>query len=399
MRVSLKVALVGVGLTFCSWSVSSAQAPAPHKTTAHSAGPADLEGREWHIFNYSPDHVQTWHRELIREKTKPYIKFAGRIVEGSPGCGRFTGEYHRSGKQVTVLSEWVDSKEAPCGNEKKEEAKQILKALTNVRRILVEPSYWHEDALLLTDARGSDQVNLLPMQPGKDLSELEDTFWHLTQLQNSSAKFSAIVVEIRSSDIFFSTPSYSTSFTFGYKLTGLDFPLTSANWNSTRNNRASRRIATIFGNVLNKISSYELSQGGLTFFGENHQSVMVLTAVRQVGIENRRWRIAKFRPDSSQQGDADGLVEARQFAEITFLNGQVEGSPSCGAWAGTYQLFGDRLTVQAGMLLFGICEPEEFAQSPFVVSDFQGQLKIEEKGNNILLRDKSGKARALLVPY
>ena len=398
MRLSLKVALVGVGFT-CSWAVCSAQTPTPHNTAAHSAGPADLEGREWHIFNYSPDHVQTWHRELIRQKTKPYIKFAGSIVEGSPGCGRFTGEYHRTGKQLAILAEWTDSKEAPCGNAKKEEAKQILKALTNVRRIHVEPSYWHEDALLLTDARGSDQVDLLPMQPRKDLSELENTFWHLTQLQNSSAEFSAIVVEIRASDIFFSTPSYSTSFPFEYKLTGLDFPPTSANWDSTRNNRASRRIATTFGNALHRTSSYESSPGSLTFFGKDRQSFIVLTAVPQVGIENRRWRIAKFRPDSSQQGDADGLVEARQFAEITFLNGQVEGSPSCGAWAGTYQLFGDRLTVQAGMLLAGICKPEEFAQSPFVVSAFQGQLKIEEKGNNILLRDKSGKARALLVPY
>jgi hypothetical protein len=35
-------------------------------------------------------------------------------------------------------------------------------------------------------------------------------------------------------------------------------------------------------------------------------------------IENRRWRIAKYRGDSTQKGDEQGLVDAAKTAEITF---------------------------------------------------------------------------------
>ena len=47
------------------------------------------------------------------------------------------------------------------------------------------------------------------MQPGKDLSELHDTFWHLNQLQGPTADFSQVVINMRvKTGITFSTPSY-----------------------------------------------------------------------------------------------------------------------------------------------------------------------------------------------
>ena len=65
------------------------------------------------------------------------------------------------------------------------------------------------------------------------------------------------------------------------------------------------------------------------------------------GIENRRWRIAKYRGDDTQKGDEQGLVNAAKTAEITFSKGRIRGSKTCGGLVGTYTLAGDRLTVQA----------------------------------------------------
>jgi heat shock protein HslJ len=92
------------------------------------------------------------------------------------------------------------------------------------------------------------------------------------------------------------------------------------------------------------------------------------------------------------------LIDATEPAEITFLHGRVEGSPGCGAWEGTYKVSGDHVTVQAGWVLAGFCYPAGFAQDRLVEDAFKGDLRIEEKGDHILLRDGHGNARILLVP-
>ncbi len=117
------------------------------------------------------------------------------------------------------------------------------------------------------------------------------------------------------------------------------------------------------------------------------------------GIENRRWRIAKYRGDSTQKGDEQGLIDAAKTAEITFSKGRLRGSPTCGALVGTYTLSGDQLTVQADVLIAGFCPPDQLAQNLLVVNALNGELRIEEKEDHVFLRDKNGKARVLLVPY
>jgi heat shock protein HslJ len=116
-------------------------------------------------------------------------------------------------------------------------------------------------------------------------------------------------------------------------------------------------------------------------------------------IENRRWRIAKYRGDGSQKGDEQGLVDAAKTAEITFSRGHISGSPTCGGLTGTYTLRGNELTVRADLVLAGFCPPDQLAQDQLVLNALRGELHIREEEDNVLLYDKNGKARVLLIPY
>lgn len=399
MHLLLRSFLTCLALT-CAVASFSPPTTALDSAAPRGARPADLEGRAWQISNYFIDKEQTWPHRKIGQKGNAYISFESGVLKGSPGCGRFIGTYHRAGGQLTISAEWTNEMEMPCGNDEKRNAEQILTTLTNVRGIHVTPAYWHSDALLLMDAKGSTQVTLSPMQPGKDLSELQDSFWHLARLEGSHANLSRVIVEIGKGDISFSTISYFAMYPFGYNLSGLEFSPTAPHTASSNNSQSWRdqQVSQLFANALRKTRSYDFSQGTLTLLGRDRQAIVVLNSLQQQGIENRRWRIAKYRGDGSQHGDEEGLIDATEPAEITFLHGRVEGSPGCGAWEGTYKVSGDHVTVQAGWVLAGFCYPAGFAQDRLVEDAFKGDLRIEEKGDHILLRDGHGNARILLVP-
>lgn len=55
--------------------------------------------------------------------------------------------------------------------------------------------------------------------------------------------------------------------------------------------------------------------------------------------------------------------------------------------------------MQPAILLASFCPPEECTQRQQAVNAFKGDLRVEEKDDHILLRDKSWQARVLLVPY
>jgi hypothetical protein len=57
------------------------------------------------------------------------------------------------------------------------------------------------------------------------------------------------------------------------------------------------------------------------------------------------------------------------------------------------------LTIQAYFVLAGLCPLEDLAQNQLILTAFRGDLRIEGKDDDILLRDTSGKARVFLVPY
>jgi heat shock protein HslJ len=116
-------------------------------------------------------------------------------------------------------------------------------------------------------------------------------------------------------------------------------------------------------------------------------------------LENRRWRVAKYRASGNKEGDEPGLIDAAKTAEITFAKGRIHGSPTCGELVGTYRVSGDQLTVTADFILNGFCPPEQLKQNQQVLNVFKGDLRVEEKDDHIVLRDKSGQVRLLLVPY
>jgi heat shock protein HslJ len=117
------------------------------------------------------------------------------------------------------------------------------------------------------------------------------------------------------------------------------------------------------------------------------------------GLENRRWRIAKYLANGSNGGGEKRLIDAAKTAEIEFENGAIHGSPTCGVLVGPYTLSGNQLTVQPDFVLNGFCPTEQLAQNQQVLNALKGDLRIEEKDNHIILRDKSGQVRVLLVPY
>jgi heat shock protein HslJ len=237
-------------------------------------------------------------------------------------------------------------------------------------------------------------------QLGKDLSEFQDTFWHLTRLRGSHADFSGVVIEIQREDIVFTTPLYFSLYAFEYKPTGLEFSSSpSAYSDVSRKNWAHREIARVFESALHKARSFDPNQNSLALVGEDRQPLIVLQSFRPQGIENRRWRIAKYRPEAGQQSDKDELIDARQTAEITFLNGGVYGSPTCGGWTGGYKVSRKQLTVVADVILAGVCPPEEWSENLAVLKAFKGELSIEEAEDQILLRDNDGRARVRLVPF
>jgi len=391
----------------CGLAVSSAQSIS-HNNAAPQA--VDIEDRQWHIehsVNRVNDASHKWRGDA--GKGKPNITFASGAIEGSPGCGRFNGAYRRSGEELTMAVGWTDGQEKPCSDKEKESATNILRVLTGVRQIhYAEPEYWHLD-----DEKGTTQVVLSLMQPGSDLSELEDTFWHLTQLEGSSADFADLVVNIGPRQVTFSTPSYQTSFPFHYKMAGLVFvPDDRHDPPEDRKLSQDEQTAKVFEKVLREIGSYEAGPNSVTFFGKDRQPIMVINSFPRRTIENRRWRIAKYRGDSSpsvmvlgrrlpitQQADKDGLVDAYDYAEVTFLNGHVTGSPGCGGWWGTYKLLGNQLTFDATLSLFGTCPDEDFVQNGLVESAFRAAVRIEEKGDHVLLRDKDRNVQIILVPY
>jgi heat shock protein HslJ len=387
------------------------ESQAPGTGGPQGAQAADIEGHQWHIGHSLIDVVDASHKwRGDAGKGKPNITFASGAIEGSPGCGRFNGAYRRSGEELTIAAGWTDDKEKPCNDKEKESATNILRVLTNVRKT----HHGHWENWHLDDEEGRTQVSLSPMQPGIDLSELEDTFGHLTRLGGSRARFADVIVNIGPGLVTFSRPPYQTYFIFKYKLGRLEFPPDDRYEKAAKDRELSQdeQTAQAFEKVLREIGSYEAGPNSVTFFDKDRQPIMVINSFPRTTIENHRWRIAKYRGDSSpsvivfdrvlpitQQADKDGLLDANDYAEVTFMNGHVTGSPGCGGWWGTYKLSGNQLTFDATLSLFGTCPDEDFVQDRLVENAFRAAVLVEQKGDHVLLRDKYGKVQILLVPY
>jgi hypothetical protein len=95
------------------------------------------------------------------------------------------------------------------------------------------------------------------MQPGKDLSELYDTFWLLKQVEGSTQDLSHVVIYIDHTGINFSTPSYRLSMLFQYdRQTERKFftPYVKGGDSKSSTYIQDQQVANAFENALQKIA-------------------------------------------------------------------------------------------------------------------------------------------------
>ena len=360
---------------------------------------ATLEGPEWTIAQYY------LHEELLSPHlqpqwvSQPSIRFQGGIIDGSPGCGQFSGTYKRSGDSLIVAAKWANDAQTPCKAQEKDDATKMVEALGHVRRIGIPPSYWQDDAVLLNDEKGKIQVTLSPKKTGADLSEFHDSFWRPVQIRGSRADFADVIINFGARDISISTPKCIFAFPFDYETAGLKFYPA---WERTDAKTCGDdwQLTQVFESDLQAIRSYSEVQGHLTFYDKDHLPTLTLMALRPTTIEDRVWRIAKFLDLTVKAVDTNGLAEAKSRATISLVNGRVQGSPGCGAWVGKYSVSEVQLDLDADAMLAGLCKGEEEAQSNMVVKDFKGSLRIEQVDNDdVLLRDDKGQLRIQLAPF
>jgi heat shock protein HslJ len=402
LPITLQASLLCIGVT-CVFAVAQPPANPLDHPVEHGAQPSVIEGREWHLPRfYIQDKLQWPHRPVVS------IAFANGVFKGSPGCGRFTGTYRRSDDTLTISAQWTDDSKAPCDADERDDAAKLLLAFTNVRRVRVEQQQM--DTVVLDDEKGKVRIYLLPMQPGMDLSELHDTFWHLTQLGDSTDTPANAVINIDASEIILSTPAYRFNIPFQYRLSGLEFqtPQSYSEFFAgfisayiSRQSSADQQFINAFETSIQQVASYQSRQGLLIFLGKDQHPLLVLSSIQPTGIENRRWRIVKLRGSGTAPTDADGLADVNEPAWVILVNGSVDGSPGCGGLHGTYTLSGDNLTWEAGVIVTGSgCSNLNLPYVPAPKEDhpFSGTMRIEKQGDGILLRDTDGYAQMLLVP-
>lgn len=247
-----------------------------------------------------------------------------------------------------------------------------------------------------------------PAQPSIEFSRLHNTFWHLEEIQGSDTNTPGVIVSIQSAyssgdeiSITFSTPSYSVGFLLWNTPGGLDSVTVYDKRGVPKSERFSQdqQSAKIFESALHRICRYELRDEVLKLVDSGGHPIMVLSSVRQIGIENRRWRIAKYSGGDFSLIGEKGLIEAKVPGDITFLNGQIYGSPGCGGFTGTYTVSRNKVESDVGTGLGGLCSSEGFEQGQAVVGDVKGDRRIEKQGKNILLCDQGGRPVLLLVPF
>lgn len=360
-----------------------------------------LDGREWLISPPAEDQSQTWPHHTLTRRRHPYIALLGETITGSSGCGTLAGKLHGAGDRISMEVRWTDDPAMACDAADRNDASQIVGSLNRVARIVAPPKYWQDDAFLLSSGKGETLVVLSPMKTGNDLSDLQDSFWRLSKLDGMDTKSPDIVIWIDQGQVTLSMPSILHSYPFRYELAGLKFfPAWRNGVDRSKTDFAEgQKVAVAFEASLHRVANYHLEGEHLIFSDKDQRRLMVLDRLRALGLETQHWRIVKYRSAEESAADRDGLTIAAEFADVTFLQGRVFGTPGCGGWVGSYSLQGDTLAFNADFMLAGLCRPAETAQGEWVVKAFKGKLRIEDRGNGILLRRSDGRAAVVLVKY
>ena len=358
-----------------------------------------LEGREWTIAQYySHGEMQPPHERVLRTP-QPYIRFVNDSIQGSSGCGQLKGDYKRSGDHLVLSPNWSDDPKTPCTTGQKEDASIILDALRNVRFIGTPPDYWHDDSVLLTNEEDKPQITLAPKQPGKDLADLHYSYWQLEELSKSRASLSEVIVYIAEDTITISTRACLYSYPFDYRMAVLKFsPAWRYGCDKAIAGQSDSIIVQQFEKSLHATASYEHQGATLTFFDKSHNQLFTLNTLRSKGIENRDWRVTKYRNLKTQQSSNCQMLTPTQFTEITFVNGRLDGTLGCGGLVGSYKLSGERMTLNASSFLAGRCDGESDEQDYKALQAFKRSTRIEEQDGHIMLFDSVGEIQMQLDP-
>jgi heat shock protein HslJ len=223
-----------------------------------------------------------------------------------------------------------------------------------------------------------------PAAPGADLSELEGTYWRLTQLEGRDKSRSSIILRITGGSVGFSEPTYVAQFPFRHESGRLIFS-PAGNWTGTVDS-GSAADPGIFERALQGGLSYRMDGGLLSFINTEGRSVIVAELIHPTGPENRQWRVIRYRNGGS-------LVPTRSTfpPSITLFNGITEGSSGCGGLVGSYRLKGRDLEIGMGWLLIGACDQPDFAaQNTAVVNAFSGRRRADVSGDRMWLYSDDG---------
>jgi heat shock protein HslJ len=222
-----------------------------------------------------------------------------------------------------------------------------------------------------------------------DLSELDGTFWRVDHLDGTSEDTSAIVVYISRHTIHVSVPCVKRLYPVSY-VSGSFKIKPSAGSSSCRGTRSSG-MADVEAS-LPKIAGYVVKADGLSFLDDQSQSVLALSRIAATGLENKEWSVEQYY-------DGAKLVPATAESLVTFVNGFIDGSPGCGAFAlGDYILSRTRLKASVSLILGGYCPDDLWSRSGTITKALSGERTIERDNQQLVLRDAEGTIQVILRP-
>lgn len=220
-----------------------------------------------------------------------------------------------------------------------------------------------------------------------DFSELDGTFWRVDHLDGTSEDTSAIIVYFSRFTIHVSVPCVQRLYPVSY-VSGSFRIAPSAGSRSCTGTRSSG-VAAIEAS-LPKIAGYVAKDDALSLFDDRSEPVLALSHITATGLENKEWSVEQYY-------DGANLVPATAESLVTFVNGSIDGSPGCGAFAfGNYILSGAHLRNSVSLIIGGYCPEDLWSRSGTITRALSGERTIERDGQRLILRDAQGMIQVIL---
>jgi heat shock protein HslJ len=236
-----------------------------------------------------------------------------------------------------------------------------------------------------------------------DLSTLAGTFWRLDHTSGAVSErtsiaalvrreiFARIVVRISRETIDFSAPGgVVRGYVFRHDSGRLEIGRTAFGRGSFK--FANGFVLDAIEADLPRVASYIMKGDVLELLDSHAHPVLALAPITTIGLENREWSI-------DQYFDGAKLVTAPPVAQITFMNGGVDGGTGCCGLGGTYNLSGTHLQL-SNLFCFsgGWCPAEYELHTTPILHALQGERIVEPDGRRMILRDDRGTVQIVLRP-